>query len=189
MPMRWRRCDGSFAVMSGVGKGWAIPCAAESLRGPRRSARQSITLHLEGPAAVNRRLQVGAPGASTGATSVVSSWCRPAYGACSRVSLGFVTDKKVGCRMSFHRAAIERSNRRNLERVEVDITVRDSSPGSKAWHGEFISRSADGILPDDQLVLTLDNGQRGTARVTETHFDSRTPAATTIRFTGTSPLA
>jgi hypothetical protein len=90
--------------------------------------------------------------------------------------------------MSSHHARIDRSNQKNLEHVEVEITIRESSAGSQSWYGEFVSRSADGILPDERLALTLDSGQKGTARVRETCFDSRTPGATTIHFTGTSPL-
>ncbi|MFL5402404.1 MAG: hypothetical protein ACJ8BF_06260 [Gemmatimonadales bacterium] len=51
-----------------------------------------------------------------------------------------------------------------------------------------MSRSVDGILPNERIALTLDNGQKGTARVSETYFDSRTPDATVIHFTGTGPL-
>jgi hypothetical protein len=90
--------------------------------------------------------------------------------------------------MSSHRAVIERANRKNLEQVEVQITIRESTSGPQSWYGEFASQSADGILPDERLALTLDNGQRGTARVTETRFDSRSPRVTAIHFTGTSPL-
>jgi hypothetical protein len=52
-----------------------------------------------------------------------------------------------------------------------------------------MSRSADGFMPDERLALTLDNGLKGTARVSETYFDSRAPNATRILITGTSPLA
>jgi hypothetical protein len=90
--------------------------------------------------------------------------------------------------MPSHHARIERSNRKNLEHVEVQITIRESSTGRQSWSGEFTSQSADGILPDERLELTLDSGQRGAARVSETRFDSRTPGATTVHFTGTSPL-
>jgi hypothetical protein len=50
-------------------------------------------------------------------------------------------------------------------------------------------RSADGFMPDERLALTFDNGLKGTARVSETYFDSRSPEATRIHITGTSPLA
>jgi len=40
-----------------------------------------------------------------------------------------------------------------------------------------------------RLALTFDTGQRGTARVNETRFDSRNPDATVVVFTGTGPLA
>ena len=37
--------------------------------------------------------------------------------------------------------------------------------------------------------LTLANGQRGMANISETHFNSRTPEATLIQFMGKGPLA
>jgi hypothetical protein len=52
-----------------------------------------------------------------------------------------------------------------------------------------MSRSTDGFMPDERLALTLDNGLKGTARVSETYFDSRAPDATRILITGTSPFA
>jgi translation initiation factor IF-1 len=52
-----------------------------------------------------------------------------------------------------------------------------------------MSRSVDGFMPDERLALTLDNGMKVTARVSETFYDSRTPEATRIQITGTSPLA
>ena len=76
------------------------------------------------------------------------------------------------------------STERVAERVEVQITVAESSPGRPSWHGEFVARSTDGILPNERLMLTLDTGQKGTARVSETRFDSRTPATTVVHFTG-----
>ncbi len=91
--------------------------------------------------------------------------------------------------MSSHLALIERSNRKDMNGVEVQLTITESSEGRQSWKGEFVSRSADGILPNERLSLTLDTGQKGTARVSETHFSSRTPEATLIHFTGTSPLA
>ena len=90
--------------------------------------------------------------------------------------------------MSVHIALIERSNRKDLSDVEVQVTVREPANGRASWSGEFMSRSADGIVPDERLALTLDTGQKGTARVSETYFDSRTPGATRIIFTGMGPL-
>lgn len=52
-----------------------------------------------------------------------------------------------------------------------------------------MSRSTDGILPNERLTLTLDTGEKGVARVSETQFDSRAPQTTLVRFTGTGPLA
>jgi hypothetical protein len=51
-----------------------------------------------------------------------------------------------------------------------------------------MSRSIDGILPDERFSLFLDTGQKGTARVKETEFDSRSPADTRVLFTGIGPL-
>lgn len=90
--------------------------------------------------------------------------------------------------MTSHTALIERSNRKDLHQVEVHVTVQEPAGGRSSWSGEFMSRSADGIVPDERLALTLDNGQKGTARVSETYFDSRTPGATRILFTGMGPL-
>jgi hypothetical protein len=90
--------------------------------------------------------------------------------------------------MTSHMAHIERSNRKDIDRVEVHVTITESSGGQQFWKGEFVSRSADGILPNERLSVTLDTGQKGTARVSETHFDSRKPDATLIHFTGTGPL-
>ena len=91
--------------------------------------------------------------------------------------------------MTAHKAMIERTNRKDLADVEVQVTITDLSSGRQSWSGEFVSRSADGILPNERLALTFDTGQKGTARVSDTVFDSRTPATTLVRFTGTSPLA
>ncbi len=91
--------------------------------------------------------------------------------------------------MPSHIAHIARSNRKDLDRVEVQMTISEFSAGRQSWSGEFVSRSADGILPNERLALTLDTGQKGTARVRETRFDSRTPDATLVQFTGTGPLA
>jgi hypothetical protein len=101
----------------------------------------------------------------------------------------FLDGKKEGHRMTPRLASIERTNRKDLQHVEVQVTVTEVSSGRQAWSGEFVSRSIDGILPNERLSLTLDTGQKGTARVSETLFDSRTPEATLVRFTGTGPLA
>ena len=86
-----------------------------------------------------------------------------------------------------HVALIERSNRKDLMQVEVQLTVSEIS-GRSSWSGTFTSRTKDGILPNERLTFTLDNGQKGMARVNETAFDSRLPEATVIHFQGTSPL-
>ena len=91
--------------------------------------------------------------------------------------------------MTAHTALIERSNHKDLHQVEVDVTTREPDRGRPSWTGTFMSRSADGFMPDERLALTLDNGLKGTARVSETYFDSRAPDATRILITGTSPLA
>jgi hypothetical protein len=91
--------------------------------------------------------------------------------------------------MTAHTALIERSNRKDLHQVQLEVTIREPGNGRPSWSGEFVSRSADGIMPDERLALTLDTGQKGTARVSETYFDSRTPDATRILITGTGPLA
>ncbi len=90
--------------------------------------------------------------------------------------------------MIAYMASIERSNRKDLKDVEVRVTITDLSPGRQSWSGEFMSRSVDNILPNERLALTFDTGQKGTARVSETRFDSRTPEATVVHFTGTGPL-
>jgi hypothetical protein len=90
--------------------------------------------------------------------------------------------------MASHLALIERSNRKDLKRVEVQLTITELSSGRQSWSGEFLSRSADGILPNERLSLVLDTGQKGMATVSETRFDSRTPDATLVHFTGTGPL-
>lgn len=91
--------------------------------------------------------------------------------------------------MASYMALIERSNRKDLDHVEVQMHISDATGGRQAWGGEFMSRSADGILPNERLTVTLDSGQRGIARVSETHFDSRHPDATLVHFTGTGALA
>jgi uncharacterized protein YndB with AHSA1/START domain len=84
-------------------------------------------------------------------------------------------------------ARIERSNRKDLSNVEVKVTITD--PDRQSWTGEFVSRSADGIVPNERLALTFDTGQKGTALVSETLFDSRTPDTTVVHVTGKGPLA
>jgi hypothetical protein len=91
--------------------------------------------------------------------------------------------------MPSYRAQIERSNRKSLDRIEVQVTVTELSTGRQSWSGEFMSRSADGFLPNERISLTLDNGQKGTASVSQTDFDSRTPEGTVVHFTGMGPLA
>jgi hypothetical protein len=91
--------------------------------------------------------------------------------------------------MQYLTAIIERSNRRSVDRVEVQVTVTDSGANRQSWRGEFMSRTVDGFLPSERIWLTLDNGQRGMASISETHFNSRTPEATLIQFVGKGPLA
>ncbi len=91
--------------------------------------------------------------------------------------------------MTSHMALIERSNRKPLDKVEVHVTITDLSEGRQSWKGDFTSRSSDGILPNERLSLTFDTGQKGSARVSETHFDSRTPEATLVHIAGAGPLA
>ncbi len=90
--------------------------------------------------------------------------------------------------MTSHMALIQRSNHKDMDGVEVHLTITQSTGDRQSWKGEFVSRSADGILPNERLSFTLDTGQKGTARVSETHFSSRTPESTLVHFTGTSPL-
>lgn len=90
--------------------------------------------------------------------------------------------------MTSHSASIERSNRKGMNHVQVQLTITESGAGRQSWSGEFTSRSVDGILPDERLSLILDSGQKGMARVSETAFDSRTPEATRILFKGIGPL-
>ncbi len=91
--------------------------------------------------------------------------------------------------MPSYLAQIERSNRKSLDHIQVQVNITELSTGQHSWRGEFMSRSADGFLPSERISLTLDNGQKGTASVSETRFDSRTPEATLVQFTGTGPLA
>jgi hypothetical protein len=90
--------------------------------------------------------------------------------------------------MSSHVALIERSNRKDLSQVAVDITINEASAGRQSWSGQFTSRTTDGILPNERLTLTLETGQKGMARVHETAFDSRMPESTVVHFQGTGPL-
>ena len=87
------------------------------------------------------------------------------------------------------KATIERSNRKSVEPVAVQVTVTDAGSGRQSWRGEFMSRTVDGFLPSERIWVTLDNGQRGMASISETHFNSRTPEATLIQFVGKGPLA
>jgi hypothetical protein len=91
--------------------------------------------------------------------------------------------------MASHVALIQRSNRKELSQVEVQLNISEASAGRQAWSGNFTSPTRDGILPNERLTFTLDNGQKGMARVSETTFDSRTPDATVIHFQGTGPLS
>jgi hypothetical protein len=91
--------------------------------------------------------------------------------------------------MASHIAHIERTNRKDLADVEVEVNITASGGGRHSWAGEFKCRSAEGILPNERLSFTLDTGQKGMARVSETRFDSRSPDATMVHFTGTGPLA
>jgi hypothetical protein len=90
--------------------------------------------------------------------------------------------------MAAYMARIERSNRKDLPHVEVQVTITDLSQGRQSWSGKFVSRSADGIVPNERLALTFDTGQKGTALVSETLFDSRSPDTTLVHLTGTGPL-
>lgn len=90
--------------------------------------------------------------------------------------------------MQSHVALIERSNRKDLSQIEVHLTVTEVSSGRQSWSGNFTSRTRDGILPNERLTFTFDNGQKGMARVNETAFDSRLPDATVIHFKGTGLL-
>jgi hypothetical protein len=90
--------------------------------------------------------------------------------------------------MQSHVALIERSNRKALKQVEVQLSVTDVSAGRQSRCGMFTSRTSDGILPNERLTYPLDNGQKGMARVNETAFDSRLPDATVVHFKGTGPL-
>ena len=119
---------------------------------------------------------------------------------CSPCSFSYVRLEPLGHRPQHHsfrkqvemesqKAVIERSNRKSIEKVDVQVTVTNSGSGRQSWRGEFMSRTADGFLPSERIWLTLDNGQRGMASISETHFNSRTPDATLIQFIGKGPLA
>jgi hypothetical protein len=130
------------------------------------------------------------------AARVLPGWRRTGYysvGSDPRHPLlpiaALLAGNREGRRMSSHIARIERSNRRGLDHLEVELTVTESTGGHQNWSGEFSSPSADGILPDERLSLTLETGQKGMVRVKETRFDSRHPEATRIHFTGIGPLA
>jgi hypothetical protein len=86
-------------------------------------------------------------------------------------------------------ARIERANGRSIEQIEVRVTVGEPNSGRTPWSGEFVSRSQDGFLPSERFWVTLNNGQKGTASVSRTHFDSRKPEATRVEFTGSGPLS
>ena len=91
--------------------------------------------------------------------------------------------------MTSHTASIERSNHKDLHQVELQVTPHETNRSPSSWTGVFMSRSSDGIMPNERLALTLENGLKATARVSETYFDSRAPDATRVLITGTSPLA
>ncbi len=90
--------------------------------------------------------------------------------------------------MASHMASIERSNRKELPHVEVQVDLAEPGAGRQSWSGKFLARSVDGILPNERLTFTLDTGQKGTGRVNETEFDSRSPDSTIVHFTGIGPL-
>lgn len=90
--------------------------------------------------------------------------------------------------MTSYVACIERANLKSMNDIEVRIVLTPTASQS-SWGGEFTSRSVDGILPNERLALTLSTGQKGTARVKETVFDSRAPETTLVRFTGMGALA
>jgi hypothetical protein len=86
-------------------------------------------------------------------------------------------------------ARVERTHAKSLNQVQVFITVDEGSSGPSSWSGGFSSRSADGFLPSERIELTLNNGQKGSASVSRTVLDSRTPDQTLVEFTGSGPLA
>jgi hypothetical protein len=91
--------------------------------------------------------------------------------------------------MTSYVARIERANGRLLDQIEVRMTVNEPTSGRRSWAGEFVSRSADGFQPSERFSLTLNTGQKGTASVSRTLLDSRTPDTTVIEFTGAGPLS
>jgi hypothetical protein len=86
-------------------------------------------------------------------------------------------------------ARVERTNGKFLNQVQVFIRLEERSSGRPSWGGEFSSRSSDGFLPSERIELTLNNGQKGSASVSRTLLDSRTPDETVVEFTGSGPLA
>ncbi len=90
--------------------------------------------------------------------------------------------------MESYFARIERTNGKSLDQIQVQVTVDEARSGRHPWSGEFMSRSADGFQPSERFLLTLNNGQKGNASVSRTRFDSRTPDATVVEFTGSGPL-
>jgi hypothetical protein len=86
-------------------------------------------------------------------------------------------------------ARVERTHGKSLNQVQVFIRVDEGSSGRPSWSGGFSSRSADGFLPSERIELTLNNGQKGSASVSRTVLDSRTPDETLVEFTGSGPLA
>jgi hypothetical protein len=91
--------------------------------------------------------------------------------------------------MSSYVARIERANGRLLDQIPVSVTVTEASSGRQRWAGEFVSRSTDGFQPSERFSLTLNTGQKGTASVSRTLLDSRTPDTTVIEFTGSGALS
>ncbi len=91
--------------------------------------------------------------------------------------------------MDSYFARIERANGKLLDHIQIRVTVDEARSGRHPWSGDFMSRSADGFQPSERFWLTLSNGQKGTASVSRTHFDSRTPDATLVEFTGAGPLS
>jgi hypothetical protein len=91
--------------------------------------------------------------------------------------------------MSSYVARIERANGRLLDQVEVSVNVTEASSGRQRWSGEFVSRSADGFQPNERFSLTLSTGQKGTANVSRTLLDSRSPDTTVIEFMGSGALS
>ena len=53
--------------------------------------------------------------------------------------------------MAANIAQIERTNRKDLSNVEVQLTLTEPSIGRQSWKGKFVSRGADGIVPNEPL--------------------------------------